>query len=470
MNLSYVSKKKYDDLERQFATEVNCVLIATDQRDAARAEADNLRQRVAEYKASEADWREESRAAKGRYEALLRDAKLAADMSLNGACCATERQSAADAARRILATQQPPAPSAPAVDTGSWGPPANPPSAYRRRPECPHGVGLCTDSCPSKQQDSRQPTPKASVTTLAHDTNDRVAPSDGDIGAPTMAAEAPGDTRPPCDCGPTKTGPNDHRRECWLSWVARATAAEAEVTRLKCALAAHERLHPTHGELQEEVTRLVAQVADLSQQLGKALGEGDRAANLALKREVERLRGVISRSRAIDSPGGVNTPIEGSYKRSINQCGCAAEGGLGESSSPGLAPRLPARRWAECTASVGRGAGTRRKGGRVMAEPVMIEGWKLESYPGYRGAHKGRLSAEFCDGMLGWNESSMGYSGVSGSGGIPPAVLSWLIRPLLHEAWRAGCEKGYDASVYDTEEQAQAANPHTDPAPGKGEG
>lgn len=93
-----------------------------------------------------------------------------------------------------------------------------------------------------------------------------------------------------------------------------------------------------------------------------------------------------------------------------------------------------------------------------MTEPLIIDGWVCRLVRGQRSAQNYALE------MGAWllPDGRMKTEGAETDGGpvtvtVPPAVLAWLIRPLLYDAWFNGCRKGYHGA------NAVDDNPHKDP-------
>lgn len=91
-----------------------------------------------------------------------------------------------------------------------------------------------------------------------------------------------------------------------------------------------------------------------------------------------------------------------------------------------------------------------------MTEPLIIDGWRCELRNGRRHAQhpKDAMSFAFFD------DNGLRHTGYCA---IPPGVLLWLIRPLLHEAWQAGWNQ---ASAEFRGGSETMANPHKDPTNG----
>lgn len=103
-----------------------------------------------------------------------------------------------------------------------------------------------------------------------------------------------------------------------------------------------------------------------------------------------------------------------------------------------------------------------------MSEPVVIDGWTCRVVRGQRSAQNYDLFLGawlLPDGRLKTTrEDGSDYTEVT----VPPAVLAWLIRPLLREAWESGaCHAVEEAPVDDWStrkvDAVYAANPHKDP-------
>ncbi len=89
-----------------------------------------------------------------------------------------------------------------------------------------------------------------------------------------------------------------------------------------------------------------------------------------------------------------------------------------------------------------------------MTEPVVIEGWTCRANFGDRYArHEG----------TGYKLDQDGLHVATGPGwfprALPPAVLAWLCRPLLREAW----ERGWNQAVAEMQGRSETkANPYED--------
>lgn len=70
-----------------------------------------------------------------------------------------------------------------------------------------------------------------------------------------------------------------------------------------------------------------------------------------------------------------------------------------------------------------------------MAEPIVIDGWECKTYEG------GARGASPVDegGDTGVLVHANGALSTTIDRYVPPAVVSWLVRPLLHDAWERGC-------------------------------
>lgn len=96
-----------------------------------------------------------------------------------------------------------------------------------------------------------------------------------------------------------------------------------------------------------------------------------------------------------------------------------------------------------------------------MAEAVVIEGWECAvsqwDIGDVRAARSGGKLVCYCP----------GDGSLECTADVPPAVLSWLIRPLLAEEWEAGWNQAMDELRGASQTKP---NPHTDPTPTEGEG